>query len=591
MNKKLFFILISMFLVLRLFSQEAEVSVDLTDSPAENTAVLAKALETPEENTAVLAKALEKPSETPVITEEKPLDTPPELSTNPFENPPLKEIILYPHPAMDLKTRVKQIGWVSNEQFFALADDTAWLVSTSDNSKEEIIPSEGFIVHLEGALKSKSKQKDIFTLTNTNQVAIRKLPLSEKYISKNYYPESPIRSAAFSPDGTFIATGHENGRIILSMQLKLTNQIYNTDFFVQSEAITSLRFSQKSDLLASLSKDGFIDIWDLKNGELLTTLKSPKDNKYPVEFTPDSQNIISAENSKLIVVRDFEGQVIKEFQSLKKMKTFRLSPDGKYIFILSTDNNIYVYDFNTMEAKGYLPYFSISEILDFELSENYDRVLVSHKSGVVFILNVKDVFLETTAPQPRLGSGTFYGGTGAGTFDQYGEIVSSDMGLHNFDMRVTFSKPNYPYALNITPQLGYLFKKPFQGFYFGGFAEMGFCIPNPKFPYAYVDLNTGNTLHSPYILAPKISGTAGYYVKPFMKNIGYFFEIRPGVSVDTFWFPEYGLKDFYPSFNIDLLAGVSWRQTSFVLGALYDYRLGFSVQAGIGWRIKAGGSG
>lgn len=577
MNKKLFIILSSIFLILKLFGQEAEMPVDSTEFTAE---------ETP-----VLAKAVEKTQDTPVMTDETLLNTPAELSSNPLENPPLKEIVLYPHPTMDLKAKVKQIGWVSGDQFFALADDTAWLVNISDNTKEEIIPSEGFIVHLEGALKAKSKNKDLFTLTNTNQVAIRKIPLSEKYISKNYYPESPIRSAAFSPDGTFIATGHTNGRITLSMQLKLTNQIYNTDFFVQSEAITALRFSQKSDLLASISQDGFIDIWDLKDGEILTTLKSPKGNKYPVEFTPDSMNLISAANSKSIIVRDFDGQTIKEFQSAKTIKTFKLSSDGKYLFILSTDNNIYIYDFMTMEVKGYLPYFSVSEILDFELSENYDKILVSHKSGIIFLLNIKDVFLEIESPQPRLGSGTFYGGTGAGTYDQYGEIISSDMGLHNFDMRLSFSKPNYPYAVNITPQLGYLFKKPFQGFYFGGFAELGFCIPNPRFPYAYIDLNSGNTLHSPYILAPKISGAAGYYIKPFLKNIGYFVEIRPGVSIDTFWFPEYGLKDFYPSFNIDLLAGISWRQTSFLLGALYDYRLGFSVQAGFGWRIKAGGSG
>ena len=141
------------------------------------------------------------------------------LDICPLDKPPRDELTFYPSPAMDLKTEVMQIGWVSPEKFFTVTHEQAFIFDIPKNTKEEIEPTEGYITYVETAWNSardEDKNRDIFTLTNTDMVSIRKMPLSEKYPTKNLYPESPIRCATISPDGAFVATGHENGKIIIS---------------------------------------------------------------------------------------------------------------------------------------------------------------------------------------------------------------------------------------------------------------------------------------------------------------------------------------------------------------------------------------
>lgn len=512
------------------------------------------------------------------------------LDICPLDKPPRDELTFYPSPAMDLKTEVMQIGWVSPEKFFTVTHDQSFIFDIPKNTKEEIEPTEGYITYVETAWNSardEDKNRDIFTLTNTDMVSIRKMPLSEKYPTKNLYPESPIRCATISPDGAFVATGHENGKIIISMQLFLTMAIYNTDFYIESQGINALRFSPNSDLLACISREGIIDIWDMHKSQVISSMKTMKDSPYPVYFSADSQHIVSAEDKHTIYERDFNGNITDTLSFEHDLRTYHISDDEKYLFELAQNNNIYVYNMESKKLLGYIPYFSKSEILDFAFSDDYKTILVAHKDGIIFILKTEDVFLNPEVPQPRIGSGSYYGGTGAGKGGS-GEI-SSEIGLHNVDMALNISVPSDPYMISLSPQVSYLYSPLFKPVYYGGSIDISVSIPNPSFPFSYIDLKTGHTIHTPYIIGPKISGVIGYYKKPKSVDIGWFIKFSPAFGLYTFYFPEYGLLDLYPAFAVELQTGINWKQLLIFIGGVYDNRLGASLSGGIGWRIRTGG--
>jgi len=509
----------------------------------------------------------------------------------PLDKPPKDELTFYPSPAMDLKTEVMQIGWVNPEKFFTVTREQSFVMDIPKNTKQEIVPSEGYITYVEAAWNSArddDRNRDIFTLTNTDMVSIRKMPLEVKYPSKNLYPESPIRCATISPDGAFVATGHENGKIIISMQLFLTKAIYNTDFYIESKGINALRFSPNSDYLACISKEGIIDIWDMHQSTVINSMGTMKNSPYPVYFSADSKHIISAEDKYTVVVRDFNGDEIDTITFEKDLRTYHLSDDGKYLFELAQNNNIYVYNMESKKLLGYIPYFSKSEILDFAFSEDYKTILVAHKAGIIFVLKTEDVFLDPKVPQPRIGSGSYYGGTGAGKSN--GSQISSDIGQHNIDIRIDISKPSSPYLITLTPQLAYLYSPLFKKLYFGAMIEMPFSIPIPDFPYTYIDLQTARPVHHPYIMGPRLSGVVGYFMQPWNSlDVAVYVEGRAGGGFYTFYFPNYGVLNKFPTFDVELQTGFAWKQLLLSLGGVYDYRLGLSVSGGIGWRIRMGG--
>jgi len=562
MNKRLIFVLQFIFLNFTVFSQEYVTGQD--------------------ENKAIIPSTVSKINEYTTLED---------ANLCPLDKPPRDELTFYPSPSMDLKTEVMQIGWVNPEKFFTVTREQSFVMDISKNTKEEIVPSNGYITYVETAYNSardEDRNRDIFTLTNTNIVSIRKMPLDVQYPSKNLYPESPIKCATISPDGAFVATGHENGKIIISMQLFLTKAIYNTDFYIESQGINALRFSPNSDYLACISKEGIIDIWDMHQSSVITSMGTMKNSPFPVYFSSDSKHIISAEDKYTVVVRNFNGDIVNEISFEKDLKTYHLSDDGKYLFELANNNNIYIYNMETKKRLGYIPYFSKSQILDFAFSEDYKTILVAHSAGIIFVLNVENVFLDLKVPQPRIGSGSYYGGTGAGKSN--GSQISSDIGEHNIDIRVDVSKPSNPYLITLTPQLAYIYSPPFNGIYYGGMIDFPFNTPNPDFPYSYINLESGKTIHTPYIFGPRISGIIGYYAKPWrFVDIGVYAECRAGGGFYTFYFPNYGVLNLFPTFNIELQTGFAWKQLLLSLGCVYDYRLGLSVSGGIGLRIRLGG--
>jgi len=91
-------------------------------------------------------------------------------------------------------------------------------------------------------------------------------------------------SIAWSQTGTWIGLGDYRGNITL---FNTETRTFDREFQSHSEAITSLDFSPDGKYLASAGQDGFVRIWDISDGKLLS--EYPKGNIFTrqIDFSPD----------------------------------------------------------------------------------------------------------------------------------------------------------------------------------------------------------------------------------------------------------------------------------------------------------------
>jgi WD40 repeat protein/energy-coupling factor transporter ATP-binding protein EcfA2 len=119
-----------------------------------------------------------------------------------------------------------------------------------------------------------------------------------------------VYGVSFSPDGTMIASGGADKRIIIWNQVG--KKLFSREG--HKEAIWSVRFSPDNQFIASASSDDTIKIWS-KKGELIQTLKGHKGNVYDLSFSKNSDIIYSSSQDGSIIIWDFKtGKSLNKFK-------------------------------------------------------------------------------------------------------------------------------------------------------------------------------------------------------------------------------------------------------------------------------------
>ncbi len=107
--------------------------------------------------------------------------------------------------------------------------------------------------------------------------------------------KTELTCAAFSPDGTKVVAGFEDGSIgILDLD---HGDAKILKYPGHEEAVNSVAFSPDGKQIISGSEDQLIKIWDLK-GSCLSTLVGHSDCVLSVAFSPDGKQIISGSEDK-----------------------------------------------------------------------------------------------------------------------------------------------------------------------------------------------------------------------------------------------------------------------------------------------------
>jgi WD40 repeat protein len=163
---------------------------------------------------------------------------------------------------------------------------------------------------------------------------------------------SRVKSVAISPDGQTLV-----GSMYVTIKLwNLRTGELKSTLTGHSQAILSVAFSPDGRTLGSGSYDKTIKLWDVGTDELRSTLTGHSDTVNSVAFSPDGQSLASGSDDRTIKLWNTN---IGELRSTltghsNKVKSVAFSPDGKTLASGSDDHTIKLWDVGSGELKSTL---------------------------------------------------------------------------------------------------------------------------------------------------------------------------------------------------------------------------------------------
>lgn len=158
--------------------------------------------------------------------------------------------------------------------------------------------------------------------------------------------ELGIANLTYSPDGKWIATGgyDQIGRLIDAATGK-----ERVKFVGHTAGVNSVSFSPDSKRLATAGLDKLVKIWDVESGAELLSLAGHEDMAITVAFAPDGRRVASAGRDRKVILWDLETeQIVRTFIGHQYwIQQVVFSPDGKYLATAGYDGTARVWEVET----------------------------------------------------------------------------------------------------------------------------------------------------------------------------------------------------------------------------------------------------
>lgn len=116
------------------------------------------------------------------------------------------------------------------------------------------------------------------------------LSLSMSIVALGETEDIVIRSIAWSPDGSMIATGHHKG-IVRVWDAETTTTLY--EFEVGTWTVHAVAWNPEGTQITGGSYDGVIHIWDVTDGELVLALQPHRREIFALTWSLDGTKIIA----------------------------------------------------------------------------------------------------------------------------------------------------------------------------------------------------------------------------------------------------------------------------------------------------------
>ena len=195
-------------------------------------------------------------------------------------------------------------------------------------------------------------------------------------------PENGIVwSCAYSPDGSYFATGSDN--LVIFWDSNTFERLHT--LYGHRLAINSISFSLDEKKVVTASNDNTLKLWDTQTRRKLGTFRCEHAVNC-VHFAPDSKTFVcGTEDGKVI---EFDASNGKRLHTLKghtqPVKGVSYSADGKKILSGSTDSMVLVWDRNGNEISSYA---CPSRITCLQSSPMGEQLVVGDGSGRFYLLN------------------------------------------------------------------------------------------------------------------------------------------------------------------------------------------------------------
>lgn len=181
------------------------------------------------------------------------------------------------------------------------------------------------------------------------------------YLLENFMTvteDESVRSVAFSPDGTVLAAAGGNANDFnIHLWNVASGQLMGT-LSGHTDIVWGLAFSSDGKMLASVSSDRTVEVWDWQNANLLTTLNFPGEVS-SVSFSPDGQILAvggvdepqsQIQNAAVWTYSVGSWELLIKFPEYINVATLAYSPRGGTLVGGGTSRNVQVW--RTTDGKS-----------------------------------------------------------------------------------------------------------------------------------------------------------------------------------------------------------------------------------------------
>ncbi|QIR35753.1 protein kinase [Tolypothrix sp. PCC 7910] len=183
----------------------------------------------------------------------------------------------------------------------------------------------------------------------THTIAYEKLALANSLIAHTEW----VNSLAISADGETLVSGSADKSIKI-WNLKAGE--LKTTLTLHSNVVNSVAISPDSKTVVSASKDGTIKIWNLPTGTLKATLPRSEARVNSVVISPDGQNLVSGGGDNKIKIWNLQTGELKNILNghNNSVMALAISSDGQTLASGSADSTIKIWNLQTGELKNTL---------------------------------------------------------------------------------------------------------------------------------------------------------------------------------------------------------------------------------------------
>ncbi|CCO34983.1 hypothetical protein BN14_09096 [Rhizoctonia solani AG-1 IB] len=315
-------------------------------------------------------------------------------------------------------------GLTKSVSFLAMSDDGSHLVFAAHSALRLVDVKNGYAI----------SELTVFDSSQNGEVHIWSLQPKLQHIGPLNGHTEGITSVAFSPDGSYLASGSLD-RTIHTWDVQ-TGQAVEHPFVGHNNSITSVAYSPCNSRLASASFDGKIRVWDSQTRQSTLTISAHHSHDISsVAFSPSGAFIASGSKDNTIRVFDaYTGHpLLGPLRGHTDWVTSVVfSPDSFRLFSCSNDGTVRMWDVQDAGAHdALLPASALSQLFfAVGYSRNGLRAVSGSSDGTVYVWDVQTGDL---ALQPLRGHDKGVSSVNYSPDDRYIASASSDGTLRIWD--------------------------------------------------------------------------------------------------------------------------------------------------------------